>query len=328
VVEALVVEGAALAYLRGTPAAAKPISFGLVAGLGIGTIGLAAEWAWNQTWVVNEWVSALFPEGAILGFLAAIAGGLVGGFVGRCLTPGVERTERAPRFAVPAAAALAVGLVAFLIPVNAGDRVSATFDLTPTELDGQKAVTGTVTLDPPDAARDALWFNTTSWQGGKVSHVNQLQETNTPGTYRIDEPIPVEGTWKTTLRLHKGRQLAGLPVFMPEDRAIPVDEVASPQAGEAREFIRDKENLQREQKDDVPAWLTLAAYLGVGAISLGLIAVMGWGLLRLERRGSGPGGTEAAPAGIGPGRDVDEGPDEVPGGEKKKPGGRARPAPA
>ena len=326
-VEALVVEGAALAYLRGTPAASRPLSFGLVAGLGIGTIGLAGEWAWNQTWVVNEWVPALFPEGAILGFLAALAGGVLGGFVGRCLTPGVEREESMPRFSVPVAVVLAVGLVAFLVPATAGDDVKATFDLQQTELEGERAVTGTVRLDPPDAADDALWFNTTSWQGGKKSRVNQLTETDTPGVYRIDEPIPVEGTWKTTLRLHEGRAIAGLPVFMPEDQAIPVKEIPPPAASEAREFIRDKENLQREQKDDVPGWLTLFAYLAVGAISFGLVAVIGWGLLRLERRGSGPGGSEPAPAGVGPGKDVDEGPDEVPAGEKKRPGG-ARPAPA
>jgi hypothetical protein len=284
IVEALVVEGAALAYLRGKPAASRPISFGLIAGVGVGTIGLAAEWAWNQTWVVNEWVPALFPEGAICGFLAAVAGGVVGGFVGRCLTPGAERSERIPRFAVPAAAALAVGLVAFLVPVNAGDKVTATFNLGQTELDGQRAVTGTVSLDPPDAAHDALWFNTTSWQGGRISHVNELHETGTPGIYRISEPIPVEGTWKTTLRLHKGRQLAGLPIFMPKDSAIPVDEVPPPAANESREFIRDKENLQREQKGDVPGWLTLAAYLAVALILLSLLALIAWGLLRLERR--------------------------------------------
>src|SRR5215203_1208256 len=112
-VEALVVEAIGYAWLRGRPAAERPIGFGALCGLGIGTIGLAGEWAWNQTWVVNEWSSSLFPEGAALGFLAALAGGVVGGFVGRSLTPGVERTERVPRLAVPVAAALGVGVVAF-----------------------------------------------------------------------------------------------------------------------------------------------------------------------------------------------------------------------
>ena len=320
-VEALVVEGVALLWLRGRPAAERPITFGAICGVGIGTIGLAGEWAWNQTWVVNEWPSALFPEAAILGFLAALAGGVVGGFVGRSLTPGVERTERLPALTVPAAAALGVAAIAYPIPANAGDPVSASFQLSEIQLDGQRAVTGTVTLDPPDAADDAWWFQTTSWQGGDgtKSRVNVLEEIS-PGTYRITEPIPVEGTWKTTLRLHEGRQVAGLPVFLPEDTAIPAEEVPAEPAM-TREFILDKENLQRELKDDVPGWLTLAAYLFVGAISLGLIALVGWGLKRLERLGSGPPGAAAAPPGVGPAKEAEEGPEEVGGGERRAPGG-------
>jgi hypothetical protein len=304
-VEALVVEGVALAWLRGRPAAERPITFGAICGVGIGTIGLAAEWAWNQTWVVNEWPSALFPEAAILGFLAALAGGVVGGFVGRTLTPGVERTERVPSLSVPAAAALGVAAIAYPIPANAGDPVSANFMLTETQLDGQRAVTGTVRLDPSDAAEDAWWFNTTSWQGGDgtKSRVNTLKEIG-PGTYEITEPIPVEGTWKTTLRLHEGRRVAGLPVFLPEDTAIPAEAVPA-EPVMTREFILDKENLQREQKDDVPGWLTLAAYLFVGLISLGLIALVGWGLKRLERLAGGPPDKSAESAGVGPDKEVE-----------------------
>jgi hypothetical protein len=307
-VEALVIEAVALIWLRGRSTAERPISFGALCGLGIGTIGLAGEWAWNQTWVVNEWVPELFPEGAILGFLAALAGGVIGGFIGRSLTPGVERSERMPRLAVPAAAALGVGVIAFAIPLNAGDPVRADFNLTETTLDGQPAVAGTVTLDPSDAADDAYWFQTTSWQGGDgtSSRVNQLEEVG-DGTYRITEPIPVSGTWKTTLRLHDGRRMAGLPVFLPEDPAIPAKEVPVPLTGE-RAFSLDKENLQREQKDDVPGALTLAAYLGVGAISLALIGFVAWGLTRLERQAGWPPGESAEPAGVGPAKDVDEGP--------------------
>jgi len=304
--EALVVEGVALLWLRGRPAAERPITFGAICGVGIGTIGLAAEWAWNQTWVVNEWPAALFPEAAILGFLAALAGGVVGGFVGRTLTPGVERTERIPSLAVPVAAALGVATIAYPIPANGGDPASANFMLTETQLDGQRAVTGIVRLDPPDAAEDAWWFNTTSWQGGDgtKSRVNTLKEIG-PGTYEITEPIPVEGTWKTTLRLHEGRRVAGLPVFLPEDTAIPAEEVPADPVM-TREFILDKENLQRELKDDVSSWLTLAAYLFVGLISLGLIALVGWGLKRLERLGGGPPDESAEPEGVGPAKEVDE----------------------
>src|SRR5215203_4331328 len=96
VVEGLVVEAVALLYLRGEPAAERPITFGALTGLGIGTIGLAAEWLWSHVWVVNAWPSSLFPEAAITGLIAAVAGGLIGGFIGRCLTPAVPRRERIP----------------------------------------------------------------------------------------------------------------------------------------------------------------------------------------------------------------------------------------
>jgi hypothetical protein len=287
IVEAVVVEAIAFAWFRGNLPSRRPIGFGAAAGLGIGTIGLAGEWAWNQTWVVNEWPGSLFPEGAILGFLAALAGGVVGGFVGRSLTPGVEREERMPGMAVPAAAALGVAVVAFAVPAQAGSPVTASFQFTEEEANGQRAVTGTVTLDPPDAADDAWWFNATSWQGGDPSIVQPLEQAS-PGTYRITEPIPVEGNWKTTLRLHEGRRVAGLPIFMPEDPAIPAEGIAPPAAGSSREFVLDKENLQRELKDDVPSALTLGAYLFVGALSFALIGLIAWGLRRLEGRTGRP----------------------------------------
>jgi hypothetical protein len=316
VVEALVVEAVALLYLRGEPAAERPITFGALAGLGIGTIGLAGEWGFSQFWFAIPWPSSLFPEGAIVGLIAALAGSLIGGYIGRCLTPAVERRERIPRAILPAAAVAAVGVVAFLIPVNGGSGVRADFDLQVQNTADGKVATGTVQLDPPDAAEDAYWFNTTSWQGGgEPARIHSLDEIG-PGRYRITEPIPVDGTWKTTLRLHKGRELAGLPIFLPADPAIPVSEVpVQPQM--SRTFILDKKNLQREQKPDVPGWLTLAAYLGVGLISFALIGVVGWGLARLESRGGGPPDESAEPAGIGPGKQIEEGP---------KPG--AKPAPA
>jgi hypothetical protein len=285
--EALVVELVAVAYLRGGPAEERPISFGAISGLGIGTIGLASEWAWSHVWVVNPWPASLFPEGAILGFVAAVAGGIVGGFIGRSLTPAAERRERLPRLVLPGAVAAILAVIAFPMPVNAGPGVRASFDLDQRDPGDGKVVTGTVRLDPPDAANDALWFNVTSWQGGgHRAQIHTLDEIGS-GTYRITDPIHVDGTWKATLRLHKGRELAGLPIYLPADPAIPVTEVPV-QSQMTRPFVLDHKNLQREQKPDVPGWLTLAAYLGVGGISMALIAIVGWGLARLNRLGGGP----------------------------------------
>ncbi len=287
VAEALVVEAVGLFYLRGRDAAERPITFGALAGLGIGTVGLAAEWAWSHVWVVNPWPASLFPEGAIVGLIAALAGGLIGGYAGRCLTPSVERQETIPRAALPVAAVAAVGVVAFLIPVNAGSDVRASFDLNVRTTDDGRVATGTFRLDPPDAAQDAYWFNVTSWQGKDgPAHIDKPERIG-DGVYRITNPIHVDGTWKTTLRLHKGRQLAGMPIFMPADPAIPVAQVPV-QSHMTRSFQLDHSLLQREQKKGVPAFLTLAAYLGVGGISFSLILVVGWGLARLERQGGKP----------------------------------------
>jgi hypothetical protein len=291
-VEALLVEAVALAYLRGTTAAERPITLGAICGLAIGTIGLAAEWGWSHVWVVNPWPAALFPEGAITGLIAALAGGVIGGFIGRALTPAVERRERIPRALLPVAGVAAVGAIAFLIPVNAGSGVRATFDLNVQNGSDGRLATGTFRLDPPDAAQDADWFNVTSWQGKDgPAHIDTPDRIG-PGLYRITEPIHVDGSWKTTLRLHKGRQLAGLPIFLPADPAIPVSQIPV-QSHMTRSFVLDHKNLQREQKPDVPGWLTLAAYLGVGLISFSLIFVVGWGLARLDRRGGTPPGAPA-----------------------------------
>jgi hypothetical protein len=317
VAEALVVEAVALLYLRGLHPVGghknrrrideRPITFGALAGLGIGTIGLAAEWGFSHIWMVNPWPASLFPEAAITGLIAAIAGGLIGGFVGRCLTPGVEPRERVPPAVLPAAAVAAVVVIAFWIPVNAGPGVRASFDLNVQNTTDGRVATGTVQLDPPNAADGAYWFNVTSWQGKDgPAHIDTLDEIGR-GRYRITEPIHVDGTWKTTLRLHKGRELAGLPIFLPADPAIPVTDVPVVEHG-TRAFVLDHKNLQREQKPDVPGWLTLGAYLGVGMISLALIFMVGWGLARLGSRGGGPPDESAEPAGVGPAKEVDEGP--------------------
>ena len=74
---------------------------------------------------------------------------------------------------------------------------------------------------------------------------------------------------------------------MPADPAIPVAGIPV-QSHMTRSFELDHQLLQREQKKGVPAFLTLAAYLGVGGISFALIFVVGWGLARLERLGGKP----------------------------------------
>ena len=278
IVEALVVEAVALRAIR----TERPIAFGALAGLGIGTLGLAAEWAWTNVWFTMNWNSALLPEGIVAGVLAGVAGGVIGGFVGGSLrTPVAERHPEA-RWAPALAAAVAVALFIFAAPMNAGDGVRAeitTRELTPAP---KRTVSVNMKLDPPDAAKNAEWLNLTGWQGGTKSIVDKLREVG-PGEYASTQPIPVHGNWKITARLHDDFAVTGLPIFMPADPAIPVKETKV-EPSVTREFILDKENLLREQKKGVSSALVIGAYLLVLAIGLGLVAALAWGLSRFARK--------------------------------------------
>jgi hypothetical protein len=164
--------------------------------------------------------------------------------------------------------------------MEAGPRTRAELTLRDVSPPPKREVAGTVKLDPPDAAEDAEWLNITGWQGGG-SVVDFLRKER-EGEYRTTKPIPVYDNWKVTMRLHKDRTVASVPIFMPQDEAIPVPEIpAEPRI--TRNFVLDKENLLREQKDDAPPFLTTAAYVIVLLIGLGLFASLGWGLARFGR---------------------------------------------
>jgi hypothetical protein len=110
--------------------------------------------------------------------------------------------------------------------------------------------------------------------------------------YRTTKPIPVYGDWKVTVRLQKGAAVMGLPVYFPNDPAIPVGAVPA-QANINRAFVRDKKNLQREQKGDVSGIVTGLAYAAMLLIWLGMLTALAWGLARLARTGPGAGGPPA-----------------------------------
>jgi len=275
IVEAVCVEAVALLLtIR------RPVLFGAVAGAAIGTLGLAAEWGWSHVWMTMSWPSSLLPEGVIFGLLAAVSGGVLGGAIGRALAPPVEELAPSPRWAVVAAGIGLIVAVAYPLPISEPQNVSAQVRLTEVSGPPERRVDAEVRLTPPDAAKDAEWFVSTSWQGGS-SIVADLREVS-PGVYRTTKPMPVYGNWKTTLRLHTGDVVAGLPVFLPEDKAIPAKEVPA-EAQMTRDFVLDKKNLQREQKQGVPGYLTTLAYLVVLFIVAGITAALAIGLRRMDR---------------------------------------------
>ena len=281
IVEAVIVELVALRISR-----ERPLAFGAVSGVLIGTVGLAAEWGWSHVWMPIPWPANLLPEAALTGFAAAVAGSLLGAWVGARLASDYLPRQRSLRVAALVAAAAVAGLVGYGLYKPPDEGVAADVALEQVEGGAERTVAATVTLDPADAAANAEWLTVTSWQGGGLV-VDHLEEVG-PGTYETSEPIPVYGNWKSMVRLHVGNSITAMPIFLPEDPAIPAPEVPAEPRFE-REFVADKEILQREAQVGSPV-VTIAAYGVVVGIALGLLALLVWGLHRLavEAPGGGP----------------------------------------
>jgi hypothetical protein len=281
-VEALLVELVALRVATKE----RPYRFGAICGALIGTVGVAAEWGWSHVWMPYPWPASLLPEGALAGLAAGLAGGLIGAFVGTALSAPARRTPAPAPSLAPAVAA--VGVVILLIGyglVTSSQRgVTANVTLTEAAPAPKREVNASVRVDPPEAAEDAKWLSVTAWQGDGLV-VNRLEEAG-DGVYRTTEPIPVYPEWKTLLRLHTGNSLSSVPLYLPDDPAIPAKGVPAV-SGAERPFVEEKQYLQREVKDDVPSYLLPLASSLVGGIALALVALLGWALARVAGAAAG-----------------------------------------
>jgi hypothetical protein len=268
--------------------ARSPITFGAVAGVLVGTVGFASEWAWSQFAMPLPWTEDILVEGLALSLVAGVAGGVLGGLMGSALRGELPRPGVARPAAVAAVAAVMV-LVGNGLVTEPPDEVRATVELSDAGgSGGGREVNATVRIDPPSAAEDAAWLTMTAWQGDGF-HLDELEPAGEPGLYRTTEPVPVHGDWKALVRLHRDRSIAGIPVYLPEDTAIPAPAVPAESRFE-RSFVTDKEILQREQKEGVAGWLKVAAPLVVLGIALSLLLALCWGLGRV-----GTGGREPEP---------------------------------
>jgi hypothetical protein len=273
----------------------RALLFGAAAGLGIGTVGLAAEWGWTQVWMPLPWTEALLPETLVLGVGMAIAGSLLGAWIGVHLSADtLPRTPRLRGAAVVAAAAIAV-MTVYSLYTPEREGVSATVAVRDVESGPKRTVAATLKLDPPDAANDAAWFTATAWQGDGFV-VNRLERVR-EGVYRTTEPIPVHDDWKAMFRLHYDNVVDAIPLYLPRDEAIPAPEVPV-RASYTSEFRPDSVILQREQKAS-SGLLTALAYAVVAGIALSLLALLAWGLHRLAATAAGAG---SAPTGTTPSR--------------------------
>ncbi len=271
VVEAVLVEVAALAFLR-----RGAIAFGAAAGVLIGTAGLAAEWAFSHLVMPLPWPAALLPEAPVLALAAAVAGGLLGAHLGNGLQ---GRGAALPRL-LPAAALAVVGVcIAIPLSTSHGTPIRATVALEETRPAPDREVMATIRLDPPQAAEDAKWMHAMAWQGGG-SRLVELEDQG-GGTYRTAEPVPVHGDWKANIRLHTGDAILAMPVYLPDDPGIPAPEVPAEPRFE-RSFQLDSEVLRREERGGA-AWMSGVAYGILGAVALAWLAAIVAAVIRFER---------------------------------------------
>jgi len=270
----------------------------VVAGVLVGTAGLAGELAWVRLsgWAPVSTPTSMAVKVALLGPVAAVAAALLGAGLGRAFSAGGggggsgpgRDADRMPLAALVGAGVALVAVLAYPLPRNVGS-VDAVIR---TELVGDQAIVE-VTLDPPDAAREATTFAVTSWQGG--GRVTAFFDEIGPGRYRSDRAVPVTGSWKSMVSLKRGDEVMAAPVYLPADPSIGADEV--PFAAERRTlFVRNTDLLLRE-KHSGAAWPAVAAWSGLSAMValwVGLMAV-------LVRRIGGRSRLEPhRPSGLGP----------------------------
>ncbi|WP_264026083.1 hypothetical protein [Mycolicibacterium pyrenivorans] len=278
-----------------TPLLKRPVVFGLVAGLGVGTVGLWLESLWINAVYHLSWPTSIWPEALAMSVPVAILAGGCGAMVGMVLT-GQRLPRRAIGVGLVALTVLAIGAATanglrYDMPQNATAAVTLT-EAPP--VNGQRYVTADIRVTPPDViSSDPNWVAVLGWQGGleneRGQFVDNLENVG-PGHYVSTKPMPVSGTWKTLLRVHDGRTLAAVPIYLAGDPGIGAEEVSA-EAQFTRPFVSEITILQRERSPDIPQSLWLIGCLVVLFCTLVMIAGITWGAGRINN--NEPSGSDA-----------------------------------
>lgn len=278
--EAVIVEFVALTALG-----RRPVALGAAAGLGIGTVGFAAEYLWADVAMPLPWNSAILGEGIPVAIIAGIAGGLLGATMAQALRGELLPGRRS--------LLIAVGSVAAFIGLGLNASITGRPDLTanmqisnvrmgevPNHSEPQRVGDLTIRLSDPSVAQNANWFYALGWQGGGryLNHLVQQPD----GSWKTTKPVPLQGSWKTMVRVHKGRDMVTAPIRFPADPALGFAGFsADPQI--TRAFMADTTLMQIERKDDVPAWAWTVATIAVLSTNLLMVLLMGIVAFRLGR---------------------------------------------
>ncbi|MEV4422281.1 hypothetical protein AB0L40_20230 [Patulibacter sp. NPDC049589] len=276
VAEVAIVE---LLAIRGTWK--SPVRFGVVAGVLIGTVGFAAEYAWTHAIMPIPWTPAMLPEGVPVAILAGIGGGVLGALMAQALQGSLQPSRRGPVLGRPLVLASAAGVLVIALGVN------AFLASTPKDAKVSMALTNLRQGDAPGTGgrqtvgdlrvrfegvttKHAMYVSALGWQG-KGRYLNDLRR-QADGSYASTSPVPVTGKWKSFVRLQKGRTMLAAPIRMAADPAI--DFKGFPARAEVtRTMVADRTLMQIERKPGVPTWLWTGATLTV------LLSILGMAIL-------------------------------------------------
>lgn len=278
--------------------------YGAVAGVLVALGTVAGDHLWTLAVRPQDWPTALLPTIAAWTVVVGLGTGVVAVWLMDRMTATAGDGAPARPAPVPAAAlrrlpayallgAVAVtAVLAWNIPPRAEHHPGADLALVDVT-GGPGAEQGYVQLTFDAAAttelEQAYWFQALSWQGGGA--VRSAMVETAPGVWRSADPLPLHADWKTMVRLHlPAHDLLALPVYLPADAAIPVPAV--PAVDGPRDFVEEKLILRREEKPDVPGWLSGSAYAVVGVLFAGLFVAIAAGYRAAAR----PGEEQPAPA--------------------------------
>ncbi len=259
----------------------KPLWFGAIGGLLIGTVGLGIEKLWNDRVFAFPWTQDMWAEGLAMAVPVAVASGLCGalfalGLQGKLPAKNIARTIIVGSVLVTALA-VGNGLNA-TVPKNASADVTLT-EVGPTDA---REVMAKITVSPAGLIDDdPTWVQITAWQGGGIV-TDQLRRTG-DNTWESTKPVPVGGNWKTTFRVQDGRMLTALPIFLPEDGPLKAEEVPA-SASFTRAFVPEIDILQRERKGDTSPALWGIANAIVLFCSLAIILGISVAVSRVARK--------------------------------------------
>ena len=261
----------------------RPVLLGAVSGLAIGTVGLAAEWGWSHVWMPIPWPSSMLRRDDRAGHAgrdrrrrarrADRARHRRRGLPDRAdpdLGPGAGRRRRGARHRDPDAAhRRAAHRRRRDAPAGAGGRPGPDPRGRPDREGhpGERRQGRALVQRPRLAGR---------WQRAPRRCTRSL-----PGTYRADGPVPVSGEWKALVRLQKGTAVAAMPIYMPDDPAIPAKEIPA-SASFNRSFVLDHELMQREAVGGA-AWLQGVAYIALLLVAIGWVVALALALKRMDR---------------------------------------------